>query len=171
MRPHLVLIQIAVPSRENVGDYQQLRENVERLVGQINGEFGTLGHPAVHYLHQSLPFDELIALYRAADVMLVTPLRDGMNLVAKEFVAARVDEGGVLVLSEFAGAVDELGDAVVVNAHDPDALVAAIEEAIAMPEDEARRRMRLLRRAVAANDAERWASDFLHDLGTEDCDG
>ncbi len=98
-RPSRVLIQVAVPSRETVGDYMTQRERVEQLVGAINGEFATLGHPAVHYLHQSLPLHELVALYRAADVMLVTPLRDGMNLVAKEFVASRCDERGVLVLS------------------------------------------------------------------------
>ena len=82
-----MLVQVAVPSRETVGDYRRQREHVEQLVGAINGEFATLGHPAVHYLHRGLPLDELIALYRAADVMVVTPLRDGMNLVAKEFVA------------------------------------------------------------------------------------
>jgi trehalose 6-phosphate synthase len=164
-RPPLVFIQLAVPSRENVGDYQQLRNDVEQLVGRINGEFGTLGHPAVHYLHQSVPFDELIALYRAADVMVVTPLRDGMNLVAKEFVASRVDDTGVLVLSEFAGAVDELGDAVVVNPHDPDALAAAFETAITMSADEARRRMVTMRDVVAGHDVATWADQFLADLG------
>lgn len=160
-RPATVLVQVAVPSRETVGDYQTQRERVERLVGAINGEFATLGHPAVHYLHQNLPLEELVALYRAADVMLVTPLRDGMNLVAKEFVAARRDGCGVLVLSEFAGAVDELIDAVVVNPHDPEALVASMEWAVSMQPDEVAARMRALRLAVEANDVHHWATSFL----------
>ncbi|MBI5088515.1 MAG: trehalose-6-phosphate synthase [Actinobacteria bacterium] len=161
VRPPVVLVQVAVPSRETVGDYQSQREHVEQLVGAINGEFATLGHPAVHYLHQSLPLPELVALYRAADVMVVTPLRDGMNLVAKEFVASRPDESGVLVLSEFAGAVDELRDAVIVNPHDPEALVESLATAIAMDDAEARRRMRSLRAAVSANDVHSWATAFL----------
>jgi trehalose 6-phosphate synthase len=163
-RPPIVMVQVAVPSREAVGDYQDLRERVEQLVGAINGEFATLGHPAVHYLHQGLPLDELVALYRAADVMLVTPLRDGMNLVAKEFVVSRPDEGGVLVLSEFAGAVDELRDAVVVNPHDPGALVEALARAIDMDRAEARGRMHQLRESVAANDVHGWAASFLDRL-------
>jgi trehalose-6-phosphate synthase len=169
-RPPIVLVQVAVPSRETVGDYQSQRERVEQLVGAINGEFATLGHPAVHYLHQGLPLAELIALYRAADVMVVTPLRDGMNLVAKEFVAARTDEAGVLVLSEFAGAVDELTDSVVVNPHDPDALVDALSQATEMDADEARSRMRRLRTAVQANDVHHWATSFLDRLAAHQDD-
>jgi trehalose 6-phosphate synthase len=164
IRPPIVLVQVAVPSRETVGDYLAQRERVEQLVGAINGEFATLGHPAVHYLHQSLPLAELVALYRAADVMVVTPLRDGMNLVAKEFVASRPDEAGVLVLSEFAGAVDELLDAVIVNPHDPEALVESLATAIAMNDTEARDRMRRLRAAVSANDVHSWAKAFLDRL-------
>ena len=95
-----------------------LRDEIEQLVGRINGDFGRIGRPAIHYLHQSIPREELAALYRAADVMLVTPLRDGMNLVAKEYVAAAYDDGGALVLSEFAGAADELRQAFLVNPHD-----------------------------------------------------
>src|ERR1044071_7867301 len=98
------MVQIATPSRERVEQYQALRVDVEREVGRINGDYGRVGVPAVHYLHQSYSRSELVALFCAADVMMVTPLRDGMNLVAKEYVAARVDLGGVLVLSEFAGA-------------------------------------------------------------------
>lgn len=163
-RPPIVMVQVAVPSRETVGDYQSQRERVEQLVGAINGEFATLGHPVLHYLHQRLPLEELVALYRAADVMLVTPLRDGMNLVSKEFVASRRDEQGVLVLSEFAGAVDELTDAVIVNPHDPESLVAALQSAIAMPPAEARERMHRLRAAVASNDVHGWAASFIDRL-------
>jgi trehalose-6-phosphate synthase len=115
-------------------------------------------------LHRSLPLERLIALYLAADVMVVTPLRDGMNLVAKEFVAARDGRDGVLVLSEFAGAADEFTDAVIVNPHDPHALVEALEEAITMPADEAARRMAALYEALVANDAQHWAAAFINRL-------
>jgi len=103
-RSRAVLVQIAVPSREDDPHYRQEREHLEQLVGEVNGSYSTVGHPAVHYLYQSVELDELVALYLAADVMLVTPLRDGMNLVAKEYVASRVDASGALVLSEFTGA-------------------------------------------------------------------
>ncbi len=166
-RPDVVLVQVAVPSRENVDDYQAQRDSVERLVGSINGQHATLGYPAVHYLHQGFPLTDLVSLYRAADVMVVTPLRDGMNLVAKEFVAARVDGHGTLVLSEFAGAVDELSDAVVVNPHDPEALIAALETAVVMSPDESAARMGALRAAVAANDVHHWAGRFLAALGID----
>lgn len=106
-----VLVQVATPTREGVEHYQDERHEIERLVGEINGRFARIGLPVVHYLYQTLDFDELIALYRAGDVMLVTPFRDGMNLVAKEYAAAHIDGDGVLVLSEFAGAADELVDA------------------------------------------------------------
>jgi len=163
-RPDLVLLQVAVPSRENVGDYMAQRAHVEQLVGAVNGEFATLGYPAIHYLHRSLPLERLIALYLAADVMVVTPLRDGMNLVAKEFVAARGGTDGVLVLSEFAGAADEFTEAVIVNPHDPHALVEALETAIAMPRAEAAERMGAMHRELVANDAHHWAASFLHQL-------
>jgi len=160
-RPDLVLVQLAVPSREQVGDYLHQREHVEQLVGAVNGEFAMLGHPAVHYLHRSLPLEQLVALYLATDVMVVTPLRDGMNLVAKEFVAARRGRNGVLVLSEFAGAADEFADAVIVNPHDPRALVAALDTAVSMPPGEASGRMRQLYDALVANDARFWAASFI----------
>ena len=110
-RRRCALVQVAVPTRERLEHYADERRRVEQLVGEINGEFSRLGYPVVHYLHQNVPMEELSALYQVGDVMLVTPLRDGMNLVAKEYAASRVDGGGVLVLSEFAGAADELGDA------------------------------------------------------------
>ena len=112
------MVQVATPTREGVEHYQNERREIEQLVSEINGVHGRLGYPAIHYLYQSLPLDELVALYRTGDVMLVTPLRDGMNLVAKEYVTTRLDGDGVLVLSEFAGAADELTDAVLVNPHD-----------------------------------------------------
>src|SRR5699024_8092623 len=134
--PAATLVQVASPSRENVGAYMQLREEVELAVGRINGEMGELGHAAIHYMHHSYPLEEMVALYLAADVMLVTALRDGMNLVAKEYVAARTDHSGVLVLSEFTGAADELTSALLVNPHDIDGLKDAIEYATRMPRGE-----------------------------------
>jgi trehalose 6-phosphate synthase len=160
-----VMVQIAVPTREGIDYYEDERRRVEELVGEINGEFGAIGYPAVHYLHQSLPLDELVALYQAADVMIVTPLRDGMNLVAKEFAASRIDEHGVLVLSEFAGAADELTEAVLVNPHDRDAVQRAILDAVDMEPKEARVRMAAIRETVAQSDVRQWAAGFLTLLG------
>ncbi|QAY63641.1 bifunctional alpha,alpha-trehalose-phosphate synthase (UDP-forming)/trehalose-phosphatase [Xylanimonas allomyrinae] len=156
------LVQVASPSRENVGAYQELRQQVEVLVGRINGEFGELGHSAIHYLHHSYPPEEMAALYLAADVMLVTSLRDGMNLVAKEYIAARSDEQGVLVLSEFTGAADELGAGpVLINPHDIEGTKDAIVTAARMTAREQRRRMRRLRRKVIADDVAKWSHTFL----------
>jgi trehalose 6-phosphate synthase len=163
--PDCVMVQIAVPSREEVSTYADQRERVERLVGEINGDFGQMGSPAVHYLHRGLPFHELVALYRAADVMLVTPLRDGMNLVAKEYVASRVDGRGALVLSEFAGSAHELRSAYLVNPHDVDDLKDAIQRAVHHREVDERRRMRSLRAVVGQSDVHGWAESFLSALG------
>jgi trehalose 6-phosphate synthase len=164
--PSAVLVQVASPSRERVEQYQVLREQVEGTVGRINGDHGQLGHPAVHYLHQSFPREEMAALYLASDVLLVTALRDGMNLVAKEYVACRFDERGALVLSEFTGAADELTAAYACNPHDIDGLKDVIERAVHSDAREQRRRMRSLRRRVREHDVARWAADFLGDLGT-----
>ena len=125
-----MLVQLATPSRERVESYQKLREDIERQVGHINGEYGEVGHPVVHYLHRPVPRDELIAFFVASDVMLVTPLRDGMNLVAKEYVACRSDLGGALVLSEFTGAAAELRQAYLINPHDLEGVKDAIEAAL-----------------------------------------
>ena len=164
------LVQVASPSRENVGAYQQLRDEVELLVGRINGEFGTVGHAPVQYLHQSFPMDEMAALYLAADVMLVTALRDGMNLVAKEYVAARSDERGALVLSEFTGAADELSGALLINPHDIAGTKDAIVRAAHIEPREARKRMRRLRRRVLGHDVATWSEGFLAAL-REGADG
>jgi alpha,alpha-trehalose-phosphate synthase [UDP-forming] len=159
---HATLVQVASPSRENVGAYQDLREHVETLVGRINGEYGELGHSAIHYLHHSYPPEEMAALYLAADVMLVTSLRDGMNLVAKEYIAARSDEQGVLVLSEFTGAADELAPGpLLVNPHDIDGMKDIIVAAANMDTREQRRRMRRLRRRVMGDDVAKWSETFL----------
>jgi trehalose 6-phosphate synthase len=160
-----VMIQLATPSRERVEHYQKMRAEIEQSVGRINGEHAQVGRPVLHYLHQSLPRDELTAFFAAADVMLVTPLRDGMNLVAKEYVACRGDLGGVLVLSEFAGAAIELKDAVLVNPHDTDGVKDALHRALTMEPAESRRRMKALRRQVLTHDVDRWARSFLDALG------
>ncbi|WP_433618017.1 alpha,alpha-trehalose-phosphate synthase (UDP-forming) [Dactylosporangium sp. CA-139114] len=164
-----VLVQVATPSRMRVDHYRQLRERVEREVGRINGEFGDVGRVPLHYLFQSRTRAELVALYLAADIMLVTPLRDGMNLVAKEYVAARRDEGGALVLSEFTGAHSELselcGGAFSVNPYDVDDLKRGIASAIAAGPEDLAGRMRRMREQVRAHDVDRWARAFLDTLG------
>ena len=141
--------------------YDNVRNRVEQLVGMINGDFGQLGRPVVQYIHKGLPFSELLVLYRAADVLLVTPFQDGMNLVAKEYVSARVDNAGALVLSEFAGAAEELSDAFLVNPYDTEGLKDQIEAAVRMGPDEERARMTAMRHQVEHNDLEAWAKSFL----------
>ena len=163
-RDDTVLVQLATPSRERVESYQILRNDIEREVGHINGEYGEVGHPMVHYIHRAVPRDELIAFFVASDVMLVTPLRDGMNLVAKEYVACRSDLGGALVLSEFTGAAAELRQAYLVNPHDLEGVKDAIEAALQPAGRRGRRRMRSLRRQVLAHDVDRWARSFLDAL-------
>ncbi|HEV2087353.1 MAG TPA: trehalose-6-phosphate synthase [Cryptosporangiaceae bacterium] len=162
--PDTVMVQVATPSRERVEHYKDLREQIERDVGRVNGEHGKVGVPAVHYLHHSYSREELTALFQAADVMLVTPLRDGMNLVAKEYVASRVDQGGALVLSEFAGAAAELRQAYLVNPHDIDGLKSTMLQALDADPAEARQRMRRMRRHVAEHDVTFWARAFLDAL-------
>jgi trehalose 6-phosphate synthase/phosphatase len=158
------LVQVAVPSRMHVDAYARYRKDVEELVGRINGTYGTVSWTPVQYIFRGLAQEELIALYRAADVMVVTPLRDGMNLVAKEFVAARPDEDGVLVLSELAGAAAELGEALLVNPYDVDGVAQAMKTALDMSVEERRHRMQGLRRRVFAYDVHRWAAAFVDSL-------
>ncbi|MBA3550470.1 MAG: bifunctional alpha,alpha-trehalose-phosphate synthase (UDP-forming)/trehalose-phosphatase, partial [Nannocystis sp.] len=164
LRGKLRIVQIAVPSREKVGAYEDFRARVEQTIGAINGRWSTLGGAAIHYLYRSYSQEQLISLYRAASVMLVTPLRDGMNLVAKEFAGARTDGDGVLVLSEFAGAAEEMPEALQVNPFDIDGMATAIEQALDMPETERRARMAGLHARVAQFDVHRWAEKFLAEL-------
>jgi trehalose 6-phosphate synthase len=162
--PKQMFVQVATPSRERVDAYRDLRIEIEGEVGRLNGEFSDIGAPAVQYLHHSYPRDEMAALYLAADVLLVTPLRDGMNLVAKEYVTCRYDEGGALVLSEFTGAFHELHQAFVCNPHDIEGVKQSIMRAIETPEREKRRLMRSMRRRVADHDVQHWAARFLDNL-------
>src|ERR671932_755510 len=165
--PDTVLVQVATPSRERVEHYVHMRETIEQQVGHINGVFGSIAGPAVHYFNQSMPREELAALYRLADVMLVTPYRDGMNLVAKEYVAARSDLGGTLVLSEFAGAAAELKQAFLVNPHDITGVKNQLLRALRLEPAEAARRMRAMRRHLARNDPEHWANSLFAALSAQ----
>jgi trehalose 6-phosphate synthase len=158
-------VQVASPSRERVEQYQQVRDDIERWVGRINGHLGTIGRPAIHYLHASYGREEMAALFRAADVMVVTPFADGMNLVAKEYVTCRSDNTGALVLSEFAGAADELKQAFLVNPHDINGVKEAMWQALQASPQELKRRMRAMRRQVREHDIAAWATNFLGDLG------
>ena len=160
-----VFIQVATPSRERVDQYRILRDDIDRLVGRINGDVGHIGRQPITYLHASYPRSEMAALYRAADVMVVTPLRDGMNLVAKEYVACRYDDRGALVLSEFAGAAAELkGGAYQVNPYDINGTKAALLAAMRSGDRENTRRMKTMRKQVLEHDIDHWASNFLNEL-------
>jgi alpha,alpha-trehalose-phosphate synthase [UDP-forming] len=161
IRGHFTFIQISAPSRTKVHAYQEMRERVEAMVGRINGRFGARGCIPIDYRYEDHPQEELVAYYRAADLALVTPLRDGMNLVAKEYVAAQVDHGGALVLSRFSGAAEELDGAVPVNPYEPDAMAEEVYQAIIMPGDQRRRSMQQLRRIVRRNDIYWWLERYL----------
>ena len=163
----IAMVQLATPSRERVEHYQRMRGDIEQLVSRINGEFARVGRPVVHYLHQAVDREELAAFFSAADVMVVTPMRDGMNLVCKEYVACRHDLGGALVLSEFAGAAAELTGAFLVNPHHLDGLKNALYDSLTLDPAEGRRRMRALRRQVLTHDVNRWAHSFLEALQPE----
>jgi trehalose 6-phosphate synthase len=165
--PDTVFVQVATPSRERVEHYVTMRETIEQQVGHINGLYGSTAGSAVRYFNQSMPREELAAMYRAADVMLVTPYRDGMNLVAKEYVAARGDNGGVLVLSEFAGAAAELKQALLVNPHDIAGVKAQLLRALRMDPAEASRRMKGMRRHIAKHDLDHWANSFFDSLSAQ----
>ncbi|MFT3774455.1 MAG: bifunctional alpha,alpha-trehalose-phosphate synthase (UDP-forming)/trehalose-phosphatase [Minicystis sp.] len=167
LRQKVRFVQLAVPTRENVEAYEQIRKEVHETVGRINGKYGSVDAVPIHFLYRSVPIEELTALYAAADVMLVTPLRDGMNLVAKEYVATRTEETGVLVLSELTGAAAELVEALSVNPYDVEGVADAIQRALTMPVAEQRLRMHALRRRVAEHDVHRWARSFLGDLEQE----
>jgi trehalose 6-phosphate synthase len=159
-----VMLQLAIPSRERVELYRQLRDDIDRLVGRINGDVPRIGRPPIIYLHVSYPREEMAAFYRAGDVMVVTPLRDGMNLVAKEYVACRQRDDGALVLSEFTGAARELRQAYQVNPHDIDRLKDRLVEAMNDSPQNKARRMKAMRRQVVENDIDKWANTFLDDL-------
>ncbi|MCK5484551.1 MAG: trehalose-6-phosphate synthase [Gemmatimonadetes bacterium] len=152
-----VLLQVAVPSREELIQYSEQREGVERLVGRINGEYGRPGYTPVVYMYRHFEFEDLVAAYVAADVMLVTPLCDGMNLIAKEYVASRTTDDGLLVLSEFAGAASELSEALLINPLNLDKFAETLRRAVHIAPGEAATRMRALRETVHRSDVFRWS--------------
>ncbi len=158
------LVLLAVPSRETVGDYIKLRNIIERKIGRINGTYSTVDWSPITYLRQSMPFDELVELYKQADIMLVTPLRDGMNLVAKEYVASRSDRSGVLILSELAGAASELPEALLINPSNRDMLARAMLDALEMPINEQNNRIQKMQRRISNYTVQVWAKDFLDQL-------
>jgi trehalose 6-phosphate synthase len=159
-----VFVQVATPSRERVEQYRILRDDIDRLVGHINGDLGRIGQPVISYMHSSFPREEMAALYRAADIMVVTPYRDGMNLVAKEYVACRYENDGALVLSEFAGASDELRQAWLVNPYDINGMKSALMEAWNAPPRDLTRRMKAMRKTIIQHDVAAWADGFLEEL-------
>ena len=162
LHKRVTLVQVVVPSREHIPEYYDLKTQIERLVGRINGEYTQPGWVPIHYIHRSLDRPELISYYRAAAIGLVTPLRDGMNLVAKEFCACNVDEDAVLILSEFAGAAAQLQDgALLVNPYDLEGVADAIQRAVAMDADERRARMQRMRKTVRERDIFWWMDSFL----------
>jgi trehalose 6-phosphate synthase/phosphatase len=160
----VTLIMVANPSRTGVEDYKMLRSRLEQLVGRINGAHGTMGWVPVWYLYKFLPFRRVTALYNVADVALVTPIRDGMNLVAKEFIATKTEGKGVLIISEMTGAARELGEALIVNANNKRAIIKAIKEALEMPLLEQMERNKLMQERLRRYDISRWSSDFINAL-------
>jgi trehalose 6-phosphate synthase/phosphatase len=165
LRQKVVLIQIAVPTREGIDTYEDLRSEVNRLIGEINGKAGSSDWTPIVYVNRAIERQELVALYRLADVAWVSPLRDGMNLVAKEYAACKPEGDGVLVLSEFAGAAAEMGEALLVNPYDEESTALAVARALELDEDERRKRMLALHRRVLRNNVFAWSETFLSHLG------
>ena len=165
LKQRISLLQVVVPSRTMVPEYQNLKEQLDQLAGRINARFSEGGWIPIHYVFRSLDRTQLLAHYRASEIALITPLRDGMNLVAKEYCAASVDSNGVLILSEFAGAADQMGrGALLVNPYDIDGTADAIYRAFTMDHEERRRRMDLLRADIRRNDVHRWVGWFVDTL-------
>ncbi|GAB4035153.1 bifunctional alpha,alpha-trehalose-phosphate synthase (UDP-forming)/trehalose-phosphatase [Spirosoma gilvum] len=157
----VTFVMTVVPSRDKIGQYQELKREIEETVGRINGLFGTIGWRPIVYMYSSLTFTELMALYTACDVALITPLRDGMNLVCKEFVASRQDHRGVLILSELAGAAQELREAIIINPTDTQEVADAIQQGLTMPETEQEQRLATMRNHLQNHNVFRWSHDFL----------
>lgn len=157
----LTLIQVSVPSRTKVESYQVLKRRVDELVGKINGKYGTLDWIPIWYLYRALSFENITSLYNVADVALVTPVKDGMNLIAKEFVATKKDGKGVLILSEMAGAAKEMGEAIIINPNNQEEIVEAIYQAVEMPEEEQIKKNRTIQHRLKRYNVKRWAQDFM----------
>lgn len=163
-REKVSLIMLAVASRESIDDYQQLKKEVDELVGAINGEFAVFNWTPIWYFYRSMPFEDLITLYCSCDIGLITPVRDGMNLVAKEFLASKTDNRGVLILSEMAGASKEMDEALIVNPNNKEEIAGAIRQALIMPEEEQIRRNTVIQKRLKRYTVEKWAADFMNSL-------
>lgn len=161
------LIMLTVPSRSNVPEYKQLKRDTDEIVGRVNGEFATVNWTPIWYYYRSMSFEDLIDLYSNADIAMITPIRDGMNLVAKEYVATRINNDGVLILSEMAGASKELFQALVVNPFDINSMSEAIYKALNMPLEEQQQRNISMRKRLSRYTVQRWADDFMSALNTE----
>lgn len=162
----VTLAMVVVPSRSNVDEYQTLKEEVDLLVGRINGAMSTFGWSPILYFYRPLPFPDLLQLYQLADIALVTPLRDGMNLVAKEFIASRQNGRGVLILSEMAGAANELVEALIINPQDREEMVAALHTACTMPIEQQEQHIKAMQQRIQLHDVEYWATHFIAGLKT-----
>lgn len=158
------LIVLAVPSRSNVPQYQLLKKEIDELVGRINGEFSTVSWTPIWYFYRSMPFENLIDLYTSSDIAWLTPLRDGMNLVAKEYIATRTDKTGVLILSEMAGSANEMNESLLINPNNFEQIADALKEAITMPKAEQQRRNTILQKRLERYNVEKWANDFMNSL-------
>ncbi|SMC32598.1 bifunctional alpha,alpha-trehalose-phosphate synthase (UDP-forming)/trehalose-phosphatase [Moheibacter sediminis] len=158
------LIMLAVPSREEVPQYQHLKKEIDELVGRINGKFSTPTWTPVWYFYRSLPFEELIELYTSSDVAFLTPIRDGMNLVAKEYIASRTDQTGVLILSEMAGVAHEMNDALLINPNDDKQMSEALKQALEMPLEEQISRNKIIQKRIKRYNVDKWAEDFMEAL-------
>jgi trehalose 6-phosphate synthase/phosphatase len=163
-RKKVTLILVAVPSRTGVDKYAALKKHIDELISRINGKYGDIGWVPIWYLYRFLPFEKLVPLYCIGDVALITPLRDGMNLIAKEYIASKTDASGVLILSEMAGAAQELGEAIIVNPNNKEQLADAIKQALEMPVQEQKRRIKIMQERLKRYSVERWAHDFMDRL-------
>ncbi|MDD2303315.1 MAG: bifunctional alpha,alpha-trehalose-phosphate synthase (UDP-forming)/trehalose-phosphatase [Prolixibacteraceae bacterium] len=163
-RGEISLVMVVVPSRDQVDMYSDLKTKIDEMIGSLNGLYSTLNWSPVYYFYRGFPFEELMALYHIANFAFVTPLRDGMNLVAKEYVAVKRDDPGVLVLSEMAGAAAELKEALIINPNDIDEIEGAFLDALTMPEEEKIRRMGKMQKTVSKQTVNKWASDFVTEL-------
>jgi trehalose 6-phosphate synthase/phosphatase len=163
-REKIVFVLVVVPSRTKVEQYAALKKHVDEYVGTLNGKYGTMSWVPIWYMYRSLSFNYLVALYKMADIALITPLRDGMNLISKEYLATKTDKNGILILSETAGAAKELGEAIIINVNNPDEIVRALEEALIMPRKEQKERNRIMQKRLKRYDVVRWANEFIEKL-------
>lgn len=160
----ITLLLIVVPSRIGVEHYQQIKNKIDEIIGKINGNFGNVGWTPIQYQYKHIPFKQLVALYNVADIALITPLRDGMNLISKEYIASQSDGHGVLILSEMAGAAKELGEAIIINPNHKQDIASAIKEAIEMPVEKQKRRLEIMQKRLSDYDVIRWANDFISEM-------